>query len=275
MHYFNNQSLANNDGLQVLSKTFKSALSDEEPQSLTPLEHVQQTAKRVAQSTGEAVERLQSKRTLPKPPGHLANHDDLEDETLTPLQRAQLTAERVARSTGEAVERLQGSKLDQSPHQAVTGEQPKLPGSKNNAMRSHHHTTPKRHVAPDTRKLENMRDVEHKSSLSPLERAEIAAKRVALSTGKSLEKLSKSQTESGLQHSPPLFESTESGSDTSTSGSECSRSTKSETRLASADRLAGLDHLSSLERVRRTAEMVADSTGAAVQKLSSSLSDSI
>lgn len=222
------------------------------------------------------MERLQSKRTPPKPPGHLANHDDLEDETLTPLQCAQLTAERVARSTGEAAERLQGSKLDPSPHQAATRERPKLPGSKNNAMRSHHHTTPKRHVAPDTRKLENMRDVEHKSGLSPLERAEITAKRVALSTGKSLERLSKSQTESGLQHSPPLFESTtESGSDTSTSGSECSRSTNSETRLASADHLADLDHLSSLERVRRTAEMVADSTGAAVQKLSSSLSDSI
>ena len=265
--------MANNNVLQVLSKTYKSSLSDEESQSLTPLEHVQQTAKRVAQSTGEAVERLQSKRTLPKLPGHLTNYDDLEDEALTPLQRAQLTAERVARSTGEAVERLQGSKLDQNPHQAATGEWPKLQGSKNNAMRSHHHTTPKRHVAPDTRKLEHVRDEEHKLGLSPLERAELTAKRVAASTGKSLERLSKLQTESGLQHSLPLYKSTtESGSDTS--GSECSRSTNSETRLASADHFAD-NHLSSLERVRRTAEMVADSTGVAVQKLSSSLTDSI
>jgi hypothetical protein len=208
----------------------------------------------------------------------LPNHDDhLEDETLTPLQRAQLTAKRVARSTGEAVERLQGSKLDKNPHQAG-GEQPKLPESKNNAIRSHHHTTPKRRVAPDTRKLEHVRDtVEHtESGLSPLERAELTAQRVAVSTGKSLERLSKSQTESGLQRSLPLHESTtESGSDTG--GSGISRSTNSETRLASSDRvpLADLDHLSSLERVKRTAEMVADSTWVAVQKLSSSLSDSI
>ncbi len=222
------------------------------------------------------MERLSSRTVLPKQGRLLPNRDDhLENETLTPLQRAQLTAKRVAHSTGEAVARLQGSKLDKNPHQAG-GEQPKLSESKNNAIRSHHHTTPKRRVAPDTRKLEHMRDVvDHaESDLSPLERAELTAQRVAVSTGKSLERLSKSQTESGLQHSLPLHESTtESGSDTS--GSGCSRSTNSETGLALADRVADLDHLSSLERVKRTAEMVADSTGMAVQKLSSSLSDSI
>ena len=253
-------------------------LSDDS-QSLTPLEYVHQTAKRVAQSTGEAVERLQSKAALPKQ-GHLAlNHDNDEDETLTPLQRAQLTAKRVARSTGEAVERLQGSRIDQNPWQQAS-EGPKL-GSKSNAMRSHHHTTPRRQVAPDTRKLEHHgTHLEHETGLSPLERAELTAQRVAKSTGKSLQKLSKSgsQSESGQHHSVPLYENTtDSESGASGTSSECS--TASETKLASLDphddSVANLDHLSSLERVKRTAEMVADSTGVAVQKLSSSLSDSI
>ena len=222
----------------------------------------------MAQSTGEAVERLQSKTALPKQ-GNLANHDD-EDGMLTPLQRAQLTAKKVARSTGEAVERL-GSKLDQNPHQA--GEGPKL-GSKSNAMRSYHHTTPKRQVAPDTRKLEHM-NMEHDTGLTPLERAELTAKKVAKSTGKSLERLSKSDNR--LQHSVPLQEQNESTaeSESAQSGSECS--TTSETRLATPDHGDSVDHdhLSLLERVKRTAEMVADSTGVAVQKLSNSLSDSI
>ena len=213
------------------------------------------------------MERLQSKMALPKQ-DHLANHHD-EDETLTPLQRAQLTARKVARSTGEAVERLR-SKLDQN-HQA--GEGPKL-GNTSNAMRSYHHTTPKRQVAPDTRKLEHMH-VEHVTGLSPLERAELTAQRVAKSTGKSLEKLSKS--DSRLQHSAPLQEQNESTteSESDRSGSECS--TTSETRLATPDHGDSVDHdcLSSLEKVKHTAEMVADSTGVAVQKLSSSLSDSI
>ena len=228
----------------------------------------------MAQFTGEAVERLQSQVALPKPAGHLENRGN-EGDALTPLQRAQLTAKRVAHSTGEAVERLQGSKLklDQNPHQAREG-----PGKREskggNAIRSHHHhhTTPRRLVAPDTRKLEHVQ-VEHDIGImSPLERAERTAQRVARSTGKSLERLSKS--ESRLQHSVPLRETT-TESESDTSGSECS--TTSETRLASLDHgdMADLDRLTSLERVKRTAEIVADSTGVAVQKQSSSLSDSI
>ena len=210
------------------------------------------------------MERLQSKMALPKQ-GHLANHHN-EDETLTPLQRAQLTARKVARSTGEAVERL-GSKLDQN-HQA--GEGPKL-GSKSNAMRSYNHTTPKRQVAPDTHKLEHMH-VEHEMGLSPLERAELTAQRVAKSTGKSLERLSKS--DSRLQHSAPQQEQNESTAESESDRSDSECSTTSE---ATPDHGDSVDHdrLSSLERVKRTAEMVADSTGVAVQKLSSSLSDSI
>ena len=216
------------------------------------------------------MERLQSQVALPKPAGHLENRGN-EGDALTPLQRAQLTAKRVAHSTGEAIERLQGSKPDQHPHQ--TREGPKRDSKSGNAMRSyhHHHTTPRRQIAPDTRKLEHVQ-VEHDVGISPLERAELTAQRVARSTGKSLERLSKS--ESRLQHSVGLSLH-ESTTESDTSGSECS--TTSETRLASLDHgdMADLDRLTSLERVKRTAEIVADSTDEAVQKLSSSLSDSI
>ena len=262
--------------MQALSEIHKSHVSDEESLNLTPLQHMQQTAKQVAQSTGEAVDRLTSKAAQSKQ-DQLANHGD-EGESLTPLQRAQLTAKKVARSTGEAVERL-GSKIDQN-HQAP-GEGIKLP-SKSSATRSYHHTTPKRQVAPDTRKLEN---VEHNSSLSPLQRAELTAQRVARSTGKSLEKLSKSEhVLHQFPHSVPLHEQNGERESTneSTAESESDRSdsecpTTSETRLATPVQGDPVDndHLSSLEKVKRTAEMVADSTGVAVQKLSNSLSDSI
>ena len=203
------------------------------------------------------MERLKSKVALPKQ-DHLASHAD-EDESLTPVQCAQLTAK-----TGEAVKRL-GSKLDQNNH---AGGGPKQ-GSKSSTTRSHHHTTPKRQVAPDTHKLEL---VEHDAGLSPLERAELTAQRVAKSTGKSLEKLNKS--EHTLQRSVPLCEQNESSAELESERSSSECSTTSETKLAMPDSL-DLDHLSSLERVKHTAEMVADSTGVAVQKLSSSLSNSI
>ena len=208
------------------------------------------------------MERLKSTAALPKQ-DQLASHGN-ENESLTPLQHAQLVAKKVACSTGEAVGRLR-SRLDQN--NLETGEGPKLGKKSSATVRSHHHTTPKRSVALDTHKLDH---VDHDEDLSPLERAELTAQRVAKSTGKSLEKLSKS--EHALQHSIPLCKQKESivaEIESERSDSECS--TTSETEPDSLD----LDHLSSLERVKHTAEIVADSTSMAVQRLTSSLSDSI
>ena len=287
--------------------------SHEGYQSLTPLQHVQLTAKQVAHSTGEAVEKLSSQGTP-----H-AKHSD-RSVSLTPLQHAQqLTAKEVTKMTGdlEVAERL-GPQLN-----GVDQTHP-LSSVRSGAAR-YQHSTPKRHVAPDSHKLEA---VEHSSSLSPLQRTKLTAKKVAKSTSKSLQKLSSSEY---VPYSVPLgFEQTngrshhsqskvstlsaekESGrigrsdrqkhvlaltngrshvddedlsskvSESDISDSNSSASVSSETRmLAQIADSAQQDHdhlsdgVSSFEKVKRTAEMVADSTGVAVQKLSSSLSESI
>ena len=258
-------------------------------------------------STGEAVERLTSQgERLTQ--NHLAR--EAQGESLTPLQRAQQTAKEVAQSTGEAVERL-GSELKKVEQNHLTGAEMKL-----HSTSRYRDTTPKRQVAPDTHKLEPVD--QNSSSISPLQRAELTAQRVAKSTGKALEKLATSE-HSGLEpkptthsvplhkqngylhdsetttkendielkhkHTPPTnihsaeLDSTNTESESDLSDSEYS--TTSETRLTTPAHCnpAGLEYpesdgLSSLEKVKRTAEVVADSTGVAVQKLSTSLSES-
>ena len=269
---------------------------------------MQLTARQVAQSTGEAVEQLSFK-------GNNLHHDDCrgrESESLTPLQRAQQTAKEVAESTGEAVERL-GSKINGMERNYSSP-------SKSGATTRHQYATPKRNVAPDARKLE---PTEH--NLSPLQRTKLTAKRVAKSTGKSLQKLTYStehanrsmpqQKQNGHQSCYWQREgvssvSMESGgrssrqkhtlltngshtcnadvgsstadSESELSDSECSGSVSSETsRLAAPGHSESMDFdhkndgVSSFEKVKRTAEIVSKSTGVAVQKLSTSLSESV
>ena len=186
-----------------------------------------------------------------------------ESRSLTPLQRAQFTAKEVARSTGEAVEQL-GSRLV---------------GTEVNPTDSagrYHYGAPKRNIAPDSRKLQ----FKHESTISPLQRAEFTAQRVAESTGESLQKLN---SESKCwKHSVHHYEQngcSNKGEDTAYSttrssgcGLKCIQ-VDSVTYTANELDAADSDGVDSFEKVKQTAEVVAKSTGVAVQKLSSSLSE--
>lgn len=277
--------------------------SDEELQNLTPLQNMLLTAKRVAQSTGEAAERLNHDRPL-------RNHGvKFGNECLTPLQRAQLTAKQVAQSTGQAVERL-GSKLEGGRWSQPSGAEMKLQ-SKSNDCR-HQHSTPKWHIVLDPHKHEPVEQTD--ISISPLQRVEITAQRVAKSTSKSLDKLnicedatnstpphkrngylheSKDLLASGAKKSRhinlPLTNSIHIYSSSLASNalntqSEHSASDYSGRSSSSESKYACLGHgnpenqegiSSKFEKVQHTARMVAESTGEAVQKLSNSLSDDI
>lgn len=267
------------------------------------------TAKRVAQSTGEAAERLSSKLSL--------NHDrpfrnhgvKFESESLTPLQRAQLTAKQVAQSTGEAVERL-GSKLDD-----VKRSQPEMKLQ----SRRHQDSTPKRHIVPDPHRHEPVHVQQTDISISPLQKVEITAQRVAKSTSKSLEKLNISQDATYTDFKPPhkqneYLQGSKALPTSGTKENNHSRlpltncihihssglvsnvpNNKLETELSESEYSGKSlsieskcghcnpenveyqegNSISSFEKVKHTAKMVAESTGEAVQKLSSSLSDDI
>ena len=246
-----------------------------EHQSFDPLQQVELTAKQVAKSTGEAVERLSHRES------HV--HSVRESKSLTPLQRAQQTAKEVAQSTGEAVEQL-GSRLACSSDVLGRGGAELgtiLPGS---SMAGGRYGTPKRHMAPDYGKLQ----LEHRSSpLSPLQKAEFTAQRVAESTGESLHKLTSQSDRAGGKHSISPHE--ENGyshyheattTRSSTTGSRLS-SGPSPSNIhqgsVSANQLRASvgDQVSPFDKVKHTAEVVANSTGVAVQKLSSSLSENI
>ena len=278
----------------------------QESQNLTPLQHVQQTAKHVAQSTGEAVKTLSSKGSQDHP---LRKHEvKLKTECFTPMQHAQLTTKEIAHSTGEAVEKP-GSKLEDDLWGQTVGAEMKLQ-SKSNATR-HQYSTPKRHVAPDSRKLGSSERTSDSLNITPLQRAELTAQRVAKSTGNSLEKLSASENavplhkqngwlnhesidlpasgaeKSRYKHSNvPLTPGIDNVSNTVSSESELGNSEYSGKSTSSESERVTLDHcnpadidyqerFSSFEKVKRTAEMVAESTGEAVQKLSTSFDYSI
>lgn len=180
-------------------------------------------------------------------------------------------AKEVARSTGEAVEQL-GSRLVGTELNHTSLET--LPDSAGR----YHYGAPKRNIAPDSRKLQ----FKHESTIiiSPLQRAEFTAQRVAESTGESLQKLN---SESKCwKHSVHHYEQngcSNKGEDTAYSttrssgcGLKCIQ-VDSVTYTANELDAADSDGVDSFEKVKQTAEVVAKSTGVAVQKLSSSLSE--
>ena len=270
-------------------------VSDAKSQDITPLQNMLLTAKHVAQSTGEAAERLSSKISLnhDRP---LRNHGvEFGSECLTPLQRAQLIAKQVAQSTGQAVERL-GSKLEGGMRSQPSGAEIKLQNDSR-----HQHSTPERHTVPDPYKLESVEQTD--VSISPLQRVEITAQRVAKSTSKSLDKLNICEDTTNSMRPHKHNEYLHESKDLLTSGARHINSsltnnihihtsglasnalnTKSESEHSASDYSgAYLGHgnpenqegISSFEKVQHTAKMVAESTGEAVQKLSNSLSDGL
>ena len=223
---------------------------------LSPLAKAELTASHVAQSTGKAVERLAKDR---KQETHTSS--SIDTAGLSPLAKAELTASHVAQSTGKAVERLatDASILKQSP---LT------------------HTTPSPSEQPP------LSDTLQSTHLTPLERAQHTAEKVAESTSHAVRKLTQDFATRSLKETrfpdhirnEDLETSSEpsllTGGGHSTEHHISPRLDHSSGHTSYHQSLGDLTHpdgLSPLEKVTHTAERVAGSTGVAVVKLSGSL----
>lgn len=213
---------------------------------------------------------------------------------LTPLELAHITAERVAHSTGEAVKKLamHGPRLRHSEGHFLP--QAQAGNNENTSSKNTKTSTAHQPVSP------NM-------GLSPIQLAHKTAEQVAESTGQAVKKLATSQhihynvtphslvrnqgTTNGHRSSNTHHRNHQNETDSDSSVSDTDYSTTDATSPShsiqqhsspahytlvhtSAD-VHYRDGSSPIERVTHTAEIVADSTSIAVEKLSKSLVENL